>query len=153
VDRHGSGRGFLFYHFNIDLDGGPCLKRRLSGCGAGIDYLAVSPGGDIYPCHQFVGKPEFEMGNVFQGRVSPGIISDFRNAHVYSKIGCGSCWARFICSGGCHAAAYGSSGYILVPEKVACAIQKKRIGMCFDRASHVEGYRATGAQVKGREVR
>ncbi len=127
VDRHRSGRGFLFYHFNIDLDGGPCLKRRLSGCGAGVDYLAVSPGGDIYPCHQFVGKPVFRMGNVFDGRVNPGIISSFRNAHVYSKSGCGSCWARFICSGGCHAAAYGSSANILVPDEVACAIQKKRI--------------------------
>ncbi len=127
VERHTSGRGFLFYHFNIDLDGGPCLKRRLSGCGAGIDYLAVSPGGDIYPCHQFVGKPEFKMGDVFARRVNPGIIRGFRNAHVYSKSGCGSCWARFICSGGCHAAAYGSSCDILVPDKVACAIQKKRI--------------------------
>jgi uncharacterized protein len=153
VDRHGSGRGFLFYHFNIDLDGGPCLKRRLSGCGAGIDYLAVSPGGDIYPCHQFVGKPEFEMGNVFQGRVSPGIISDFRNAHVYSKIGCGSCWARFICSGGCHAAAYGSSSNILVPEKVACAIQKKRIECALTAQAMLKDTEQQGAQVKGREVR
>ena len=153
VDRHGSGRGFLFYHFNIDLDGGPCLKRRLSGCSAGIDYLAVSPGGDIYPCHQFVGKPEFEMGNVFQGRVSPGIISDFRNAHVYSKIGCGSCWARFICSGGCHAAAYGSSSNILVPEKVACAIQKKRIECALTAQAMLKDTEQQGAQVKGREVR
>lgn len=127
IERHRSGRGFLFYHFNIDLDGGPCLARRLSGCGAGIDYLAVSPMGDIYPCHQFVGKSEFKMGDVFARSVNPGIIRDFRNAHVYSKSGCGTCWARFICSGGCHAAAYGSSADILVPDEVACAIQKKRI--------------------------
>ncbi|HXL04105.1 MAG TPA: thioether cross-link-forming SCIFF peptide maturase [Bacillota bacterium] len=127
VDRQKRGRGFLFYHFNIDLDGGPCLARRLSGCGAGIDYLAVSPSGSIYPCHQFVGKPEFRMGDVFRGSLDPGIISQFRHAHIYNKSGCGTCWARFICSGGCHAAAYGSSADILVPDKVACAIQKKRI--------------------------
>jgi len=127
VERHREGRGFLFYHFNIDLDGGPCLKRRLSGCGAGTDYLAVSPGGDIYPCHQFVGKPEFKMGDVFRGDIDSEISAKFRDAHVYNKDGCASCWARFICSGGCHAAAYGSSGDILIPDKVACALQKKRI--------------------------
>jgi uncharacterized protein len=127
VERHKQGRGFLFYHFNIDLDGGPCLTRRLSGCGAGIDYLAVSPTGSVYPCHQFVGKPEFRMGDVFSGSLNQAIIRQFRNAHVYSKSGCGTCWARFICSGGCHAAAFGSSGDMLVPDKVACAIQKKRI--------------------------
>ena len=145
VERHTSGRGFLFYHFNIDLDGGPCLTRRLSGCGAGIDYLAVSPGGDIYPCHQFVGKPEFRMGDVLAKSLDPGIISDFRNAHVYNKTGCGTCWARFICSGGCHAAAYGSSANILAPDKVACAIQKKRIECALTAQAMLKDVQQQGA--------
>ncbi len=127
VERHARGRGFSFYHFNLDLDSGPCLARRLSGCGAGVDYLAVAPDGSLYPCHQFVGKREFLMGNVLDGETDPGLVARFRDAHVYAKKGCAECWARFTCSGGCHAAAYGSSGDILVPDPVACAIQKKRI--------------------------
>lgn len=127
VERHARGEGFSFYHFNVVLDGGPCLARRLSGCGAGVDYLAVAPGGGLYPCHQFVGRPEFLMGGVFAGDVNPELVARFRNAHVYTKKGCGGCWARFICSGGCHANAYASSGDILAPDPVACAIQKKRI--------------------------
>ncbi|MEW5865644.1 MAG: thioether cross-link-forming SCIFF peptide maturase [Bacillota bacterium] len=127
VQRHARGQGFSFYHFNVDLDGGPCLARRLSGCGAGVDYLAVAPSGGLYPCHQFVGRPEFLMGDVFNGGIDPELVARFRNTHVYTKKGCAECWARFICSGGCHANAYASSGDILAPDPVACAIQKKRI--------------------------
>ncbi len=127
LERHHQGRGFSFYHFNLDLDGGPCLARRLSGCGAGVDYLAVAPDGGVYPCHQFVGRREFLMGNVFGSEIDAGIVAAFRNAHVYTKKGCPECWARFMCSGGCHAAAYGHSRDILTPDPVACAIQRKRI--------------------------
>lgn len=127
LERHARGEGFSFYHFNVDLDGGPCLARRLAGCGAGVDYLAVAPDGSIYPCHQFVGRREFLMGDVFKGEVDRALVERFRGAHVYTKRGCAECWARFICSGGCHASAYASSGDILTPDPVACAIQKKRI--------------------------
>lgn len=127
LERHAQGRGFSFYHFNVDLEGGPCLARRLAGCGAGVDYLAVAPDGNVYPCHQFVGQPEFLMGDVFDGEMDEALVERFRGAHVYTKRGCAECWARFICSGGCHANAYFSSGDILIPEPVACAIQKKRI--------------------------
>ncbi len=127
LERHARGEGFSFYHFNVDLDGGPCLARRLAGCGAGVDYLAVAPDGSIYPCHQFVGRPEFLMGDVLSGDVDGALVERFRGAHVYTKKGCASCWARFICSGGCHASAHAFSGDILTPDPVACAIQKKRI--------------------------
>jgi uncharacterized protein len=117
----------IFYHFNMDINGGPCIYKRISGCGAGFDYVAVTPDGDIYPCHQFVGNEDFHLGNVFEGEVNQGIASLFKEAHVYNKPECRNCWARFFCSGGCQANHYNFNGDFKVPYKIACEMQKKRI--------------------------
>ena len=106
VDREKNGRGFNFFHFMIDLEGGPCVSKRLSGCGSGTEYLAVTPWGDLYPCHQFVGQEEFLMGNVDEGITRPDIADAFRGCSVYSKESCRKCFARFYCSGGCMANSY-----------------------------------------------
>jgi uncharacterized protein len=125
--RREEGRPFDFFHFNIDLDGGPCLPKRLTGCGAGFEYLAVAPNGDLYPCHQFVGRPNFLLGNVRVGLVNSDIESVFRNAHVYNMEDCASCWAKFYCSGGCHANAELFNGSIYKPYRLGCALMKKRL--------------------------
>lgn len=125
--RGQAGRPVNFFHFNIDLDGGPCLPKRLSGCGAGHEYLAVAPGGDLYPCHQFVGRRDYLMGNVFEGIVNPGLATAFRNAHIYNKEGCAGCWAKFYCSGGCHANAEALNGSILKPHRQGCQLARKRL--------------------------
>ncbi|MQL52655.1 thioether cross-link-forming SCIFF peptide maturase [Desulfofundulus thermobenzoicus] len=127
LDRAARGRRINFFHFNIDPDGGPCLPRRLTGCGAGREYLAVSPDGRLYPCHQFVGRPGYCLGDVWQGLVHPELVAEFRSCHVYSKEDCRQCWARFYCSGGCHANAHAFHGTIFKPYEVACALVKKRI--------------------------
>lgn len=125
--RREEGRPFNFFHFNIDLDGGPCLPKRLTGCGAGYEYLAVAPNGDLYPCHQFVGRPKFLVGNVRTGLVDSGIEAVFRNAHVYNMEDCAGCWAKFYCSGGCHANAELFNGSIYKPYRIGCALMKKRL--------------------------
>ena len=127
VDRARNGRGFSFFHFNVDLDHGPCIAKRFSGCGAGIEYLAVTPEGDIYPCHQFVGKQDYRLGNVWDGILHPEISRQFAGAHIYTKNGCANCWARFLCGGGCHANAVERGGDILSPDNIACAIMRKRL--------------------------
>jgi len=127
VERQRSGFPVDFYHFNIDLSGGPCLPRRVRGCGAGFEYFAVAPDGNIYPCHQFVGIEKFCMGSVFKGILNFELVEKFRSAHIYNKPRCRRCWARFFCSGGCHANAYAYSGDLLEPYEVACYLQKKRI--------------------------
>jgi len=127
LKRRNSGKPVNFFHFNIDFDGGPCLPKRLSGCGAGGEYLAVAPNGDIYPCHQFVGRSEYLMGSVKDGQVDPSLIETFRMAHLYNKEGCAECWAKFHCSGGCHASAEGSSGSIFIPYQVGCELARKRL--------------------------
>ena len=121
------GRPFEFFHFNISLDKGPCLIRRLSGCGAGHQYLAVSPDGDLYPCHQFVGQKEFMMGNVYTGITNHPARQLFASAHVLNKEQCRQCWARFFCGGGCHANAYNINGDLFQPYRIGCEIQKKRL--------------------------
>lgn len=98
--RLNTDREFEFFHFNLDLDNGPCLPKRLSGCGAGHEYMAVSPEGDLYPCHQFVGREKYRVGNVTDGIIDFDIVKQFRNAHIYNKEKCGCCWARFHCGGG-----------------------------------------------------
>ena len=110
--RHREGNGFDFFHFNVDLENGPCLTKRLSGCGAGHEYYAVTPEGDLYPCHQFVGRDDFKVGTVFAGIDQPDLCDEFRQAHVLTKPECRRCWARFYCSGGCHANAEAFHGSI-----------------------------------------
>jgi uncharacterized protein len=127
VKRKKAGKGFNFFHFMIDLDGGPCVYKRLSGCGSGCEYLAVTPWGDFYPCHQFVGNEEFLMGNVDDGIVRPDISDKFREVNVYSKQECKDCFARFFCSGGCAANSYNFNGTVNGTYKIGCEMQRKRV--------------------------
>ena len=122
-----NGRGFNFSHFNIDLNQGPCLPKRLSGCGAGHEYLAVSPEGDLYPCHQFVGQEQFKVGSVYEGLIRKELSQEFQNSHVLNKEQCRSCWARYYCSGGCHANNLNYGGSLLKPYAFGCELQKKRL--------------------------
>lgn len=127
IDREKDGKGFNFFHFMIDLEGGPCISKRLSGCGSGTEYLSVTPWGDLYPCHQFVGKEEFLMGNVDDGIVKPEIADEFRGCNVYSKEKCRNCFAKFYCSGGCMANAYNFHGTIHDAYDIGCEMQRKRV--------------------------
>ena len=127
LQHRATNQPFNFFHFNVSLDKGPCLPKRLTGCGAGYEYLAVSPQGDLYPCHQFVGQLEFKIGDVYQGIVNREVGSQFREAHVLNKEACRSCWARFYCSGGCHANAHNFNKNILVPYELGCRLQMKRL--------------------------
>ncbi len=125
--RLNTDREFEFFHFNLDLDNGPCLPKRLSGCGAGHEYMAVSPEGDLYPCHQFVGREKYRVGNVTDGIIDFDIVKQFRNAHIYNKEKCSCCWARFHCGGGCHANAELINGSITKPYDIGCELEKKRL--------------------------
>ncbi len=127
VSRQRRGEGFNFFHFMIDLGQGPCIVKRLRGCGSGHEYIAVTPDGDIYPCHQFVGMENFRMGNVVDEELSESILNRFKNSNIYSKKECSSCWAKFYCSGGCAANAYQFNGDIGIPYSVGCELEKKRI--------------------------
>ena len=127
IKRKKAGKGFNFFHFMIDINGGPCVAKRLSGCGSGCEYLAVTPWGDFYPCHQFVGNEDFLMGNVDDGIVRPDIRDMFKNSNVYSKEKCKNCFAKFYCSGGCAANSYNFHGNINDAYDVGCELQKKRI--------------------------
>lgn len=118
---------FNFFHFMIDLTQGPCVIKRLSGCGAGCEYVAITPEGDIYPCHQFVGNSEFLLGNVHEGTFNNEKTQVFADAHVYKKPKCSTCWAKFYCSGGCHANAYQFGGNINNPYEIGCEMEKKRV--------------------------
>jgi uncharacterized protein len=121
------GRRINFFHFNIDLDGGPCLPKKLSGCGAGHQYLAVDPAGRLYPCHQFAGREGFVMGDVFGGVRRSDLADRFKNTHLYRKEECARCWAKFYCGGGCHANAHMYSGNIEKPYSPGCILTKKRL--------------------------
>lgn len=127
IAREEEGRPFFFFHFNMDLWKGPCLPKRLRGCGAGHEYLAVVPNGDIYPCHQFVGREGYVIGNVYEGLKNFKMMRDFRMNHVFSKSECVDCWAKFFCSGGCHANNEAFAGDIHKPYHITCEIQKKRV--------------------------
>jgi len=127
VDYDCSGKDIHFFHYNLDLQKGPCLAKRHSGCGAGVDYLAITPEGDIYPCHQFIGKREFNMGNVAEGSLDSDIRARFQGNHLESKEQCKQCWVRNFCGGGCHANNYFSNGDIAIPAEISCTLHKKRI--------------------------
>ncbi len=127
LKRRKEGRGFNFFHFMIDLDQGPCVYKRLSGCGSGNEYLAVTPWGDIYPCHQFIGEEDFLMGNLDTGIIRTDIRDDFKCCNVYAKDECRNCFARFYCSGGCAANGFHAHGDIKDTYELGCAMEKKRI--------------------------
>lgn len=127
LKRKKEGRGFNFFHYMIDLSGGPCVYKRLSGCGSGTEYLAVTPWGDLYPCHQFVGEEEFCLGNVDDGIVNTEMRDTFKLCNVYAKEECRNCFAKFYCSGGCAANAYHCHQDINKPYEIGCELQKKRV--------------------------
>ena len=127
VRRLGKENEFTFFHFMIDLTGGPCVYKRLSGCGSGTEYLAVTPWGDLYPCHQFVGEEDFLMGNVFEGVTRREIRDTFKECNVYTKEKCRNCFARFYCSGGCAANSYKFHGSVNDAYDIGCELQRKRV--------------------------
>ena len=119
--------GVRFFHFDIDMEGGPCIAKRVTGCGAGSEYLAVTPGGKLYPCHQFVGDEAFCVGDLDSGVRDTARVREFAQCHVAAKPACLACWAKYYCSGGCMATAYFASGSIMEPDGVSCALMRKRI--------------------------
>ena len=127
VERRRAGKGFVFFHFQIDLKQGPCVAKRLSGCGSGTEYLAVTPWGDLYPCHQFVGNEQFLLGNVDEGIVNTELRDEFKLCNVYAKPKCRECFARFYCSGGCAANSWNFHGSLTDAYDIGCVMQKKRI--------------------------
>jgi uncharacterized protein len=127
LKREKEGNGFNFFHFMIDLTGGPCVAKRLSGCGSGTEYLAVTPWGDLYPCHQFVGNEDFLLGNIYDGIKRTDICSSFKKCNVYSKPKCKDCFAKFFCSGGCAANAYNFEGDINESYETGCILERKRV--------------------------
>lgn len=127
LERRLAGNPFEFFHFNLNLHNGPCVAKRLMGCGAGHEYFAVTPEGDLYPCHQFVGRDEYRLGDVFAGVEKTELRQRFRRAHALNKAECRECWARFYCSGGCHANAQLFNGTIDQPYELGCKLQKKRL--------------------------
>ncbi len=127
LEKKKEGKGFNFFHFMIDLTGGPCVAKRLSGCGSGTEYLAVTPWGDLYPCHQFVGETDYLMGNVFEGVKRTDLVEEFKQCNVYSKNQCKNCFARFYCSGGCSANSNKFHGQINDTYEIGCELQRKRV--------------------------
>lgn len=132
------GRPVNFFHFNLDMNQGPCLAKRMTGCGAGVEYLAVTPEGDIFPCHQFIGIPEFNMGNVRGNELDKSIRQRFAGNTLAHK-DCRQCWARFYCGGGCHALAYYQSGDMSIPHQLACSMHHKRLECSFYMAAKRRG--------------
>lgn len=126
-DYHQQGRKVHFFHYDLDLQRGPCLAKRQTGCGAGTHYLAVTPEGDLYPCHQFVGQEEFCLGNVAGRNLAESIRGSFAANNLMAKVECRQCWARFFCGGGCHANNYFTNGNINQPAPTACTMHKKRV--------------------------
>ena len=138
IERDKEGRPFTFYHYMVDLTGGPCIYKRISGCGSGTEYMAVTPWGDLYPCHQFVGEEKFKLGNIWDGVTNKETQAEFAACNVYAHPECRDCWARLYCSGGCAANAYHSTGSVTGVYKSGCELFKKRmecaIMVAIDRA-------------------
>ncbi len=126
IDRHKSNKGFNFFHFELDLNNGPCTAKRVKGCGAGCEYLAVTPDGEIYPCHQFVGNMDFYLGNVMEPGINHEIRCKFIDCNIFTKEKCRDCWSKFFCSGGCAANAWQFNRSISQPYELGCKLQKKR---------------------------
>ena len=127
IERDKEGKPFTFYHYMLDLKGGPCVYKRISGCGSGTEYMAVTPWGDLYPCHQFVGEEKFKLGNVFDGVTNFEAQNEFASCNLYSREECKNCWARLYCSGGCAANAYHATGSVNGIYEYGCKLFKKRL--------------------------
>ncbi|MBR6812648.1 MAG: thioether cross-link-forming SCIFF peptide maturase, partial [Oscillospiraceae bacterium] len=127
LEREKEGRPFTFYHYMIDLTGGPCIYKRISGCGSGTEYMAVTPWGDLYPCHQFVGDEKFKLGDIWKGVDNTAIQDEFMKCNVYARKECADCWARLYCSGGCAANAYHATGAISGVYEYGCELFRKRM--------------------------
>jgi uncharacterized protein len=127
LERARAGRQFAFFHFELALESGPCLPKRLTGCGAGVEYLAVTPDGSLYPCHQLAGNPEYQMGTLDRGIERPDLAREFAAAHALAKPECAVCWARYHCGGGCHANAIAFNRDIRRPYSLGCSLQRKRL--------------------------
>ena len=127
LKRDKEGRPFTFYHYMIDLKGGPCIYKRISGCGSGTEYMAVTPWGDLYPCHQFVGDEKFKLGDIYNGVTNKSIQNEFASCNVYARPDCADCWAKFYCSGGCAANAYHATGSVTGVYKYGCDLFRKRM--------------------------
>ena len=122
VQKKAEGKEFNFYHFKVDLNGGPCVYKRISGCGAGFEYVAITPQGEVYPCHQFVGKEEYKLGSIYDDSYNADLGMSFKKAHIYNKPKCRNCWARFYCSGGCQANNIAFNNDINNPYDIGCQI-------------------------------
>ena len=127
AQRRKEGRPFTFYHYMIDLTGGPCVYKRISGCGSGTEYMAVTPWGDLYPCHQFVGEEAYRLGDVWKGVTNTALREEFRSCNAYARPECANCWAKLYCSGGCAANAYHASGSIRGIYEAGCELFRKRM--------------------------
>ena len=127
LEKDKEGTPFTFYHYMIDLKGGPCIYKRISGCGSGTEYMAVTPWGDLYPCHQFVGEEKFKLGDIFNGISNVSVQNDFKSCNVYAREECKKCWARLYCAGGCAANAYHSTGSVRGVYENGCRLFKKRL--------------------------
>jgi uncharacterized protein len=127
IDEKENGRDIMFFHYNLNLDRGPCVAKRVSGCGAGNEYFAVTPEGDLYPCHQFVGRSEYKVGTIRTGLERLELRKKFSKCNLISKESCRDCWARYFCGGGCHANAQLFSGTLETPHELSCILQKKRV--------------------------
>jgi len=129
IKRNKEGNGFTFYHYMLDLTCGPCIYKRISGCGAGTEYVAVTPWGDLYPCHQFVGDDKMKLGDIWEGFTDHGkeVSHEFAQVNCYTREGCKDCWAKLYCSGGCAANAYHAGGSITDIYEYGCKLFRKRI--------------------------
>ena len=127
LEKEKQGKGYIFYHYMIDLKGGPCIYKRISGCGSGTEYMAVTPWGDLYPCHQFVGEEKYKLGNIWDGVTNESVRNEFRSCNVYARPECKDCWAKLYCSGGCAANAYHATGSIKGIYEYGCELFRKRM--------------------------